>query len=64
MFRSKITGLGFYVPENNVSNDDLSKLMETSDDWILKGLELRIGDGLVIKSLQPLSWGHTQLKRQ
>ena len=26
MFRSKITGLGFYVPENNVSNDDLSKL--------------------------------------
>ena len=30
----------------------------------LKGLELRIGDGLVIKSLQPLSWLHTQLKRQ
>ena len=34
MFRSKITGLGFFVPENIVSNDDLSKLMETSDDWI------------------------------
>ena len=34
MFGSKITGLVFFVPENIVSNDDLSKLMETSDDWI------------------------------
>ncbi|AYQ30850.1 3-oxoacyl-ACP synthase III family protein [Runella sp. SP2] len=31
---SKITGLGFYVPENVVTNDDLSKLMDTSDQWI------------------------------
>lgn len=34
MFRSKISGLGFYVPENVVTNDDLSKIMETSDEWI------------------------------
>ena len=26
MIRSKISGLGFFVPENVVSNDDLSKL--------------------------------------
>lgn len=31
---SKITGLGYYVPENVVTNDDLSKLMDTSDEWI------------------------------
>ncbi len=34
MYNSKITGLGFYVPDNVVTNDDLSKLMETSDEWI------------------------------
>ncbi|MDX2302306.1 MAG: beta-ketoacyl-ACP synthase III [Microscillaceae bacterium] len=31
---SKITGLGFYVPENIISNHDLEKLMDTSDTWI------------------------------
>lgn len=34
MYTSKITGLGFYVPENVVTNDDLSKLMDTNDAWI------------------------------
>ena len=34
MFTSKITGLGSYVPENVVTNDDLSKLMDTNDAWI------------------------------
>ncbi len=34
MFHSKISGLGFYVPENVVTNDDLSKIMDTNDEWI------------------------------
>ena len=34
MYHSKITGLGFYVPENVVTNDDLSKVMDTNDEWI------------------------------
>ena len=34
MHTSKITGLGYYVPENVVTNDDLSKLMDTNDAWI------------------------------
>ncbi|WP_072764873.1 3-oxoacyl-ACP synthase III family protein [Arenibacter nanhaiticus] len=34
MFNSKITGLGYYVPENIVTNDDLSKIMDTNDAWI------------------------------
>ncbi|GEC77320.1 3-oxoacyl-ACP synthase III family protein [Flavobacterium aquatile] len=34
MYHSKISGLGFYVPENVVTNDDLSKLMDTNDEWI------------------------------
>ncbi|PKP44708.1 MAG: 3-oxoacyl-ACP synthase [Bacteroidetes bacterium HGW-Bacteroidetes-13] len=34
MYQSRIIGLGHYVPENIVTNDDLSKLMETNDAWI------------------------------
>lgn len=34
MFHSKITGLGYYVPENVVTNDDLSQLIDTNDEWI------------------------------
>lgn len=34
MYHSKISGLGFYVPSNVVTNDDLSKIMDTNDEWI------------------------------
>ena len=34
MYQSKIAGVGSYVPENVVTNDDLAKIMDTSDEWI------------------------------
>jgi 3-oxoacyl-[acyl-carrier-protein] synthase-3 len=34
IYTSRISGLGNYVPENVVTNDDLSKMMETTDEWI------------------------------
>ena len=34
MIKSVIKGIGHYVPENVVTNDDLSKLMTTNDEWI------------------------------
>lgn len=34
MYASKISGLGYYVPENVVTNDDLAKVMDTNDEWI------------------------------
>jgi 3-oxoacyl-[acyl-carrier-protein] synthase III len=34
MKRSKIAGIGMYAPENIVTNKDLEKYMETSDEWI------------------------------
>ncbi|WP_179319387.1 3-oxoacyl-ACP synthase III family protein [Winogradskyella helgolandensis] len=34
MYNSKIIGLGKYVPDNIVTNDDLSKFMDTNDEWI------------------------------
>lgn len=34
MYHSKISGLGFYVPSTVVTNDDLSKIIDTNDAWI------------------------------
>lgn len=34
MFQSKIAGLGYYVPKNVYTNNDLTRFMETSDEWI------------------------------
>ena len=34
MYKSKIIGMGYTVPKDTISNDDLSKIMDTSDDWI------------------------------
>jgi len=34
MYNSRIAGLGYYVPDNIVTNDDLTKFMETTDEWI------------------------------
>ena len=41
MQRSKIGGLGFYVPENVVPNAELSKRMTTSDEWIIERTGIR-----------------------
>ena len=34
MFKSKIAGIGKYLPANVVTNNDLLKYMDTSDEWI------------------------------
>ena len=34
MFHSKISGLGYFVPENIITNDDLSRIIDTNDEWI------------------------------
>ncbi len=34
MLRSKIGGIGYYVPERVVTNEDLEEVMDTSDEWI------------------------------
>jgi len=34
MTHSKIRGIGYYVPEKVVTNHDLAKIMDTSDEWI------------------------------
>ncbi|QJW88983.1 ketoacyl-ACP synthase III [Spirosoma taeanense] len=38
---SRIAGLGFYVPDNIVTNDDLRQYMDTSDAWIQERTGIR-----------------------
>ncbi|NCN40986.1 ketoacyl-ACP synthase III [bacterium] len=35
-YRSKIAGTGSYLPEKTLTNKDLEKLVDTSDEWILE----------------------------
>ncbi len=55
MTKSYIRGLGFYVPPKVVTNDDLSKLMDTSDAWIRErtGIQIRhfVGEGVAASDL-------------
>ena len=39
--RSVVTGVGGYLPEQIQSNDDLAKLVETSDAWIIERTGIR-----------------------
>ena len=51
----KIIGLGAYLPEKVLTNDDLSKMVETNDEWITErtGIkERRISDPLTDKPSQ------------
>jgi 3-oxoacyl-[acyl-carrier-protein] synthase-3 len=43
MYNSKIVGLGKFLPENIVTNADLEKSMDTSNEWIIErtGIEAR-----------------------
>ena len=41
MRRSRIVGLGSYVPEWVVKNDDLKQWMDTSDEWIQERTGIR-----------------------
>ena len=43
MFNTKIAGIGHYVPERVVKNDELKNFMDTSDEWIRErtGIEER-----------------------
>ena len=36
MRKAKITAVGCYTPPNLLTNDDLSKMVDTNDQWILE----------------------------
>ena len=37
----KIIGTGAYVPEKAITNDDLSKLVDTSDEWVMQRVGIK-----------------------
>jgi 3-oxoacyl-[acyl-carrier-protein] synthase-3 len=39
--RTVFAGTGFYVPERVVTNEDLTRLMDTSDEWIVERTGIR-----------------------
>jgi len=39
--RAKITALGTFVPPRLLTNDDLEKMVETSNDWIVERTGIR-----------------------
>ena len=49
MKRSVIAGIGHYVPEQVVTNDDLARHMDTTDEWIQERTGNQRADGMVRK---------------
>src|SRR5215212_10416179 len=41
MIRSVVLGCGSYLPERRVSNEDLTKIVDTSDEWIVQRTGIR-----------------------
>ena len=54
-----ISGIGSYVPENTVTNNDLSKIVDTSNEWIVErtGIEERriASEGMATSDLGTLA---------
>ncbi len=60
--RAAITGIGAYVPEYVLNNDELSRMVDTSDEWIMTRIGIR--ERHIIKGQQGASEaGHKAVKQ-
>lgn len=41
MIQAAITGIGGYVPEDVITNEDLSKIVDTTDEWIMSRVGIK-----------------------
>ena len=41
MINAVITGIGGYVPEDKLTNEDLAKMVDTNDEWIMSRVGIR-----------------------
>lgn len=41
MLRSRIIGLGSFLPDRISTNDDMAKIVDTSDEWIVTRTGIR-----------------------
>ncbi len=42
MIRAAVLGLGMYVPQREMTNDDVARLVDTSDAWIVERTGIRV----------------------
>ncbi len=36
-----ITGIGGYVPDYVLTNEELSRMVDTTDEWIMEGVDIK-----------------------
>ena len=41
MINAAITGIGGFVPEDKITNDDLAKIVDTNDEWIMSRVGIK-----------------------
>ncbi|MDR2472902.1 MAG: ketoacyl-ACP synthase III [Tannerella sp.] len=54
MINAVITGIGGYVPEDRLTNDDLSKIVDTNDEWIMSRVGIK--ERRILKNDLPMSY--------
>ena len=47
LFGANIAGTGSYLPEKRLTNDDLSRMVETNDEWIIQRLSAHPRGGIL-----------------
>ena len=53
MINAKITGIASFAPEFKLTNDDLSKMVDTNDEWITTDdTEVVIKDYALVKKFE------------
>ena len=41
-----LIGTGSYVPERRLTNEDLEKMVDTSNEWIVESFQVHTGKGM------------------
>ena len=54
-----ITGVGGYVPEDVLTNEDISKLVDTTDEWIMTRVGIKERRILKGEGMGDLIYGYT-----
>ena len=57
---AKISGTGSYLPANRVSNDDLAKKVDTSDEWITTRTGIKFRHIADDNEKKPATWPPSQ----
>mgnify|MGYP003546481034 CR=1 FL=1 len=59
MIHARIIGTGSYAPKKVLTNHDLEKMVETSDEWIMERTGIRVGfkpAGGISTAKKALAW--------